>query len=98
MRRIAATLTVFGALLFSAGSAWADWDDGVAAYERGDYATARKEIRPLADRGHADAQHALGVMYDLGNGVPEKPRQGIYVVIACRSAGQSGCLCESEVY
>ena len=39
MRRIAATLAVVGALLFSVGSAWADFDDGVAAYERGDYAT-----------------------------------------------------------
>jgi len=36
MRRILATLAVVVALLFSAGSAWADWDDGVAAYERGD--------------------------------------------------------------
>ena len=32
MRRIAATLAVVGALLFSAGSAWADWDDAVAAF------------------------------------------------------------------
>ena len=36
MRRIAATLAVVGALLLSAGSAWADWDNGVAAYKRGD--------------------------------------------------------------
>ena len=36
MRRIAATLAVVVALLFSAGSVWADYDDGVAAYERGD--------------------------------------------------------------
>ena len=40
MRRILATLAVAGALLFSAGSAWADFDDGWAAYESGDYATA----------------------------------------------------------
>ena len=32
MRRIAATLAVVVALLFSAGSAWADFDDGVEAY------------------------------------------------------------------
>jgi hypothetical protein len=43
MRRILASLAVVGALLFSAGSAWADFDDGVAAYERGDYATALQE-------------------------------------------------------
>ena len=64
MRRIAATLTVV-ALLFSAGSAWADLDDGVAAYESGDYATALQEWRPLAEQGVAEAQFSLGLMYDI---------------------------------
>jgi len=36
MRRIAAILAVVVALLFGARSAWADLDDAVAAYERGD--------------------------------------------------------------
>jgi hypothetical protein len=40
MRRIAATLAVVGALLFSAGAAWADYADGMAAAQRGDFATA----------------------------------------------------------
>jgi TPR repeat protein len=71
MRRILATLAVVGALLFSAGSAWADFDDGVAAYERGDYATALREFRPLAEQGHAQAQSNLGVMYAKGEGIPE---------------------------
>ena len=66
MRRIAATLAVVVALLFSAGSAWADYDDGMAAYDRGDYATALQEWRPLAEQGHADAQYNLGMMYDKG--------------------------------
>ena len=48
MRHILAILAV-GALLFSAGSAWADYNDAMAAYERGDYATALKEFRPLAE-------------------------------------------------
>ena len=43
MRRIATTLAVV-ALLFSGESAWADWDDGWAAYNRGDYATAFQEF------------------------------------------------------
>ena len=76
MRRIAATLTVV-ALLFSAGSAWADLDDGVAAYESGDYATALKEFRPLAEQGHVVAQFNLGVMYDHGYGVPENNTEAV---------------------
>jgi len=70
MRRILATLAVVVALLFSAGAAWADFDDGWAALERGDYATALKEWRPLAEQGDADAQYNLGVMYEHGWGVP----------------------------
>ena len=45
--------------------------DGAAAYIRGDYATAIREWRPLANQGNANAQFFLGVMYDKGRGVPE---------------------------
>jgi TPR repeat protein len=71
MRRILATLVVVVALLFSAGSAWADFFYGWAAYERGDYVTALKEWRPLAEQGDAATQHNLGLMYANGEGVPE---------------------------
>jgi hypothetical protein len=37
--------------------AWAGWDEGVAAYNQGNYDTALREWRPLAEQGHADAQH-----------------------------------------
>lgn len=47
------------------------FDDAVAAYERGDYATAFRLFKPLADRGDAKAQHNLGVMYDYGRGIPQ---------------------------
>ena len=87
MRRILATLAVVGALLFSAGSAWADMGadpaqrgnsaDGVEAYNRGDYATAFREIRPLAEQGDAKAQFTLGVMYDNGKGVPENDAEAV---------------------
>ncbi len=71
IRHILATLAVVGALLFSAGSAWADFDDGVAAYERGDFATAVQEFRPLAEQGVAEAQFILGLIYAIGSGIPK---------------------------
>jgi TPR repeat protein len=43
----------------------------VAAHKRGDYATALRLIRPLADQGDADAQNILGLMYAQGRGVPQ---------------------------
>ena len=72
MRRILATLAVVVALLFGAGSAWADLDDGLTSYQRGDYATAFREWLPLAEQGDALAQQYLGNMYATGRGVPEK--------------------------
>ncbi len=36
--------------------AWAGLDEGVAALQRGDYATAIRKWRPLAEQGHVEAQ------------------------------------------
>jgi len=57
--------------------AWAGWDEGVAAYQRGDYATALRELRPLAEQGHARSQHNLGTMYSKGHGVPQDYAEAI---------------------
>ena len=50
--------------------AWAGFDEGMAAYDRGDYATALREWYPLAEQGDAEAQFNLGLMYRKGLGVP----------------------------
>ena len=43
---------------------------GVEAWQRGDFASAVKQWRPLADRGDADAQFNMGQAYRMGRGVP----------------------------
>ena len=48
-----------------------DYDAGLKAAQAGDFQTALKEWKPLADQGDADAQHNLGIMYASGRGVPE---------------------------
>ena len=58
-----------------APTAAADFEQGAAALEIGDYATAYREFRPLAERGHQDAQFALGEMYRNGAGVPQDDAQ-----------------------
>ena len=45
-------------------------EDGQAAYDRGNYATALLLWRAFADQGDASAQYNLGVMYEHGQGVP----------------------------
>ncbi len=42
--------------------------DGLAAAQRGDYTSALRIWRPLAEQGNDDAQHALGAIYGLVNG------------------------------
>ncbi len=51
--------------------AGAGFDEGMAAHERGDYATALREWRPLAKQGNAKAQYNLGIMYNNGLAVPQ---------------------------
>ncbi len=50
---------------------------GEEAYLRGDYATAFKEFRPLAEQGDADAQFVLGTMYLRGRGVPQDYNEAV---------------------
>jgi uncharacterized RDD family membrane protein YckC len=50
-------------------SAPATDEDGWAAYNRGDYTTALRVFRALADRGDTDAQNNIGFMYANGQGV-----------------------------
>src|SRR6516162_3506330 len=47
------------------------YEDGAAAYNRADYATAMRLWLPLAEGGNADAQTMLGVIYEEGQGVSQ---------------------------
>lgn len=58
-----------GVLLCLSTSAWAGFDEGLAAYEKQDYATALKEWGPLEEQGNPEAQYRLGRMYVIGGGV-----------------------------
>ena len=66
-------LLVFPVLLFFlfGTPTFAGIADGFAAYEIGDYATALKEWRPIAEQGDVDIQILLGAMYEYGDGVDQ---------------------------
>ena len=74
MRRIVSAIL----LLAASSSVAADFAAGWEAYIRGDYATALREFRPLAEQGDAEAQFNLGVMYADGEGVPEDDVQAAF--------------------
>jgi TPR repeat protein len=50
-------------------------EDGSAAYQQGDYATALRLLRPQAEQGVAAAQVVLGFMYHDGEGVTQDDAQ-----------------------
>lgn len=63
---------IFTAFILLAGSgAQAGLQEGIDAYEKGNYPAALKEFKRLAAKGDAVAQSALGFMYAGGNGVPQ---------------------------
>ena len=74
MKRVALAVAI---LIGLAVPTWADFQDGVAAYERGDYTTAFREFKTLAEQGNAKAQLALGLMYELGRGVPRDDAEAV---------------------
>jgi len=74
----AVLLAVVGAVSLAASAvAQTPLEQGIAAYERGDFAAAFRLWRPLAERGDAYAQTNLGKLYRNGKGVPLNPPEAI---------------------
>jgi TPR repeat protein len=72
MRNILETVLIGLMLTDGGGTVRAGpFDDGVAAYQRGDFATALRLFRPLAEQGNASAQSSLGLMYSQGQGIAQ---------------------------
>ena len=63
-------------VVFQLRGAPGPYQDGVAAAERGDFATAFMHWRPLADAGVPQAQASIGLLYLEGRGVERNPAEG----------------------
>ena len=77
------------------GAAVAGLDEGLDALRRNDFTTAAKELRPLAERGDAEAQYRIGLMYEFGKGYPQDKAQG--VAWFRKSAGQNHAAAQTEL-
>lgn len=62
LRGVLLTAGIAGALV-SSPLVQAGFDEGLAAYQRGDGKAALVELKPLAKRGEAEAQYYLGRLY-----------------------------------
>lgn len=63
--------------VFIVGCAAPTFKDGTTALNKGDYRTALKAFKPLAEKGDASAQYNLARMYNGGAGVKKDPEEAL---------------------
>jgi hypothetical protein len=76
MNRLLALFILLSGLLVG-NLALADFQKGIVAHNKGDYATAFREWTPLAEQGDVRAQYNLGQMYKNGQGVTQNYKTAI---------------------
>ncbi|HAU29831.1 MAG TPA: hypothetical protein DCW68_06975 [Rhodospirillaceae bacterium] len=69
--------TILLALLMLPAPALADMQAAAEALARKDYVAASNAFRPDAEAGNAQAQYALGRLYELGLGAPADPQMAL---------------------
>jgi hypothetical protein len=72
--KLARALSICLLLVATAAFAGA-YEDGVAAYDRGDYANSLASWLPLAGHGHRTAAFNVAVLYEKGLGTPQDFRE-----------------------
>jgi len=82
-------------IAFSILLAWAapvradDYETAMGATRRGDYASAFKLLKPLAEKGDARAEGDLGAMYLTGKGIAADPKAAIKWLRAAADHGNA---------
>ena len=91
MRNLIKTLLVMLMLSFSHAAIAGDLEDGLAAAQNGDFATALRLWTPLAEQGNASAQSNLGTMYLNGDGVAQDYKTAVkWITLAAEHGNALG--------
>jgi TPR repeat protein len=69
---VAALVTTFVSCI-----AYADFEKGIAAYQANDLPLAYKEFRAAADKGDADSQFNVALMFEKGIGVGKDEKEAV---------------------
>lgn len=90
MRRVLPIIALAGALCAAQASPLraASFEDGLDAFNSGDFSHAFSIWWRLSRAGDAKAQASLGFMYYSGKGVPRDDRQSLYWFRQAAEAGQ----------
>ena len=83
MRKLSSVLAAILLTVTQVGPAKADFDDALEIFSLGDYKTAFREFKVLAEQGVVEAQLVLASMYVTDLDVPQDPVLGyMWVEIA----------------
>ena len=77
LHKLLIAMSVFSAMTIGSSAVVAGIGEGAVAFGKGDYATALREFRVLAEQGDAEAQYLLGGMYDEGYGVNKSDKEAL---------------------
>ena len=83
--------------LLHAARVMAGVPEGLDALKRGDYAAAVRELRGPAERGDAEAQYRVGLMYEFGKGYPRDVQQALTWLIRAGTQGHTAAAVELGV-
>ena len=91
MRKLAPVVVLITAFVLMGGSGCTKTiEDGREAYKKGDYKTAYRIFKPLAERGDVGAQFTLGEMHSKGQGVPRNEADALKWYRMAADQGHAG--------
>ena len=87
---VAAAMLLVGCVTVFSNAVAGPFQDGQAAFDKGDYSTALKFWLPLANEGDAKAQSKLSGMYTFGWGVPKNDTEALKWLRKAADQGEPG--------
>lgn len=77
----------------------ADFYDGKAAYDRGDYALAKRIFTPLAEKGDPESEYYLGMLLNYGSGTRrDHPEARLWYESAARKGHVKSMVALGDLY
>jgi TPR repeat protein len=94
---VIASLVAPTRLMAASGSTPPALAEALSSYDRGDFASAVRVLKPLALRGNASAQYMMGVMNAAGQGVPRDDEEAVRWLVLAGEKGHASAQYELGV-
>src|SRR6476660_9906699 len=89
LQRITAGLVLLIALVLAEPCVAGAFEEGLTAYDQGQFETAFRLWLPLAEQGHVAAQFNVAVMYEKGSGVARDSAEAARWFLAAAKQGDA---------